>query len=244
MSDAVIVLDGDDTLWETEPLYDNALAEAARFVAGQGLDDRAWLQAQRQRDLHNVVTMGLSRQRFPTSCVEAYRHIAAAGNVPVTSAAEAAIRRIAELVFALEAGILPGVAKAVEQAARHVPVVLLTAGDPLVQERRIEDSGLAPHFSEIRIVPRKSESIFTELLREVGASAAASWSVGNSLPSDINPALRAGLNAVWLPVNVWPFEQRETRSAPGTLLVAKSLPEAIDAVLARICPPERLLGTT
>jgi putative hydrolase of the HAD superfamily len=233
MSEAVIVLDGDDTLWQTERLYENALAEIAEWVRAQGLDDRAWLSAQRAYDLKNVTTMGLSRRRFPLSCVQAYEQIAKAEQKRIIAASARTIQNMAKSVFSATALTPPSTVEAIRRAAEVAPLVLLTSGDTLIQERRIEDSGLAKHFIGIWIVPHKDQTSFANILKEFAADPKRSWSVGNSIPSDINPALRAGMNAVWIPADVWSYERRETHYEPGTLLHAVSLPKAISAVLSK-----------
>ena len=73
----VIVFDGDDTLWWAEPLYDDARRQASEIVAEAQLDPIRWTALQQETDLENVLTMGLSAERFPRSCVEAYEELAA-----------------------------------------------------------------------------------------------------------------------------------------------------------------------
>jgi phosphoglycolate phosphatase-like HAD superfamily hydrolase len=63
-----IVFDGDDTLWWTEPLYDEARQAARAIVEQGGLDGAAWDALQRQLDVENVARLGYTRNRFPTSC--------------------------------------------------------------------------------------------------------------------------------------------------------------------------------
>ncbi|MFG3656837.1 HAD family hydrolase [Streptomyces sp. NPDC047706] len=233
MKGMVIVFDGDDTLWETESLYEDALTEAAEYVEDLGLEGATWIQAQREYDLRNVTTMGLSSKRFPASCVQAYRKVASNAGNSTSIMSEARIRKIAESVFTQPAKLMPGVVDAINRASRWAPLALLTAGDQTVQIRRIAHSGLATNFSCMRIVPRKTDAVFLEITEEFNATPAKSWSIGNSLPSDINPALRAGLSAVWVPADVWAYEHRETEVEKGRLLRASSISEAVDEIIAQ-----------
>ena len=73
----LVVWDGDDTLWFVEQLYDSARAAVADLVRSSGFNAETWDTLQRAVDLDNVGTMGLSRLRFPTSCVEAPMRVAA-----------------------------------------------------------------------------------------------------------------------------------------------------------------------
>jgi putative hydrolase of the HAD superfamily len=93
-------------------------------------------------------------------------------------------------------------------------LILLTKGDFTVQESRIEGSGLKDFFCSIRILPHKSVEDFRRAILDNELDAGASWSIGNSLKSDINPALAVGLSAIWIPHDTWDAEvDAEVRSA-------------------------------
>jgi len=104
-------------------------------------------------------------------------------------------------------------------------LALLTQGDRVVQEKRIEDSGLGSLFEAVSIVERKNDASFASVLDAVGVAPDDSWSVGNSIPSDINPALRLGMATIWIEAHVWPHEQREDVPEEGRLFVCSSLRE-------------------
>ena len=78
----MVIFDGDDTLWSTEPLYDDARAAAAEIVERAGLDAGEWERLERDIDVQNVQRFGLSSERFPTSCVEAYQTLARESSGP------------------------------------------------------------------------------------------------------------------------------------------------------------------
>ncbi|WP_113705638.1 HAD family hydrolase [Nonomuraea lactucae] len=236
MSESVIVFDGDDTLWATEPLYEHALQQIAEYIDGQDIDGQAWIAAQRERDLENIKTFGLSRHRFPTSCIQAFIQVSTMAGRPISDNDKNLISTLAKQVFLTKASLLSGATEAVRRAAAAVPVVLLTAGDPWVQQRRIEDSGLGRYFTLICIVSKKSENEFCNVLAAMSAEADQSWSIGNSLPSDINPALRVGMNAAWVPANVWAYENREKRLASGRSVRVESIVDAVSTALSLMRP--------
>src|SRR5713226_8539462 len=94
-----VVFDGDDTLWSTEQLYDDARSRARRVVADSGLDGAKWEELDRLIDVENVTRFGHSIERFPTSCAQAYEDLCrSAGQVPDPSVAER-IRDAARSVF-------------------------------------------------------------------------------------------------------------------------------------------------
>jgi putative hydrolase of the HAD superfamily len=85
-----------------------------------------------------------------------------------------------------------------ELAARH-RCILVTKGDPTEQRGKLERSGLEPHFSAIEVLPEKHEDAYRALAVHHACDAPTTWMIGNSPKSDINPALAAGLNAVFIP---------------------------------------------
>lgn len=226
---SVVVFDGDDTLWMTEPLYDTARTAARRIVEAAGLDGSRWEELQRETDVKNVQLMGLSSDRFPTSCRQAYEMTAREAGAVDQSVADH-VFDAAKAVFRTVAPLAPRVREVLESVRRNHRIVLLTQGDVTVQQRRIEDSGLRWLFDEVHIVPRKDATVLHDLLRQLGASPSSSWMVGNSVPSDVNPALAVGMRAVWIDAHVWEHERRESADARPGLFVAVDLPSARDVI--------------
>lgn len=227
----LIVFDGDDTLWRVEQLYDDARNHAADVVAEAGFDANYWLQLQKQIDLCNVRTLGLSRQRFPVSSVLAYEQFLAEGGYTVDPVVKKRIWDASSKVFESAAPLVPGAKEAVECLARTHRLALLTQGDTRVQRKRIADSGLSHFFELIEIVELKSSASFTSLLWSARTAASDAWSVGNSLPSDIGPALQAGMSAVWIDAHVWDYERRVSGPLVGDYYACESL-QAVEAVVS------------
>jgi putative hydrolase of the HAD superfamily len=232
MARQLVIFDGDDTLWFVEPLYDQARQAAAVVVEGTGLDPHRWEELQRRIDVENVESLGVSATRFPKSSVTAYQLLADEAGRPPEPAVEANIRRAAESVFSMAATPAAGVQEVLEHLRTACDLALLTKGDSWVQEKRIADAGLASEFALIRIVPEKGEKEFRDLLIEFGVESSQAWSVGNSLASDINPALRIGMTAIWIDAHVWEHERREPGPTHhGQRIIAPSLQAVPDIIL-------------
>jgi putative hydrolase of the HAD superfamily len=231
----IVVFDGDDTLWFVEHLYDDARAGAAEIVAGFGIDPVAWDALERRIDVEHVATMGFQWTRFPTSCARAYLEAALAQGLRPSSAEAAEVWRCAAQVFEREAIPAPGARQVLSELRSSFRLVLLTQGDPWVQKNRIAQSGLEPLFDAVEIVDRKTKGSFLGQLSTFSAPAAGSWSIGNSLPSDINTAMAAGMSAVWVDAHVWDHERREVEPVEGQLLRAKNLEEIPALIAAARC---------
>jgi len=235
----LIIFDGDDTLWRVEELYDAALDRAQEFLRADGFPADEWRIRQRERDLENVRTMGMSRDRFPTSSEQALIDVAKRHEMQVTDSLRSAIRDESRSVFGARAPLMPGAEKTLSSLAPNFELALLTKGDESVQTKRINDSGLVKYFASVTIVAEKNEAVFRSLLRKTGAKRDRSWSVGNSLASDVNPALRIGMNAIWIDAHVWEHERREATAAKAGVVVLERLDQTPEVLLRSLTRPTR-----
>jgi putative hydrolase of the HAD superfamily len=215
-----IVFDGDDTLWHTERLYDEARDEARRVVENAGLDGARWEAIEREVDVRNVERFGHSTERFPTSCVEAYDALCEVLGMPVDPTIRTAVGDAARAVFARTAPLVDHAHETLTALrARGYRLALLTKGDPDTQRRRIDDSGLAPLFDAVEIVDQKTPAAIGALVTRLGVEPGAVLSVGNSVRSDILPSLAAGVQPVWIDAHVWEYE-RDHGGLPDEQVIA------------------------
>lgn len=227
-----MIFDGDDTLWAVEHLYDMALSNAASAIDAAGLHGTEWRSLQRELDLRNVRTMGMSRDRFPLSSQQALTEVARRYGVEPAPQLMALVVGASEAVFTMRAPLLPGAEDALRALSPHFHLALLTKGDETVQRTRVEQSGLARWFDRIEIVSDKDEGVFRRLIADFDIPPSQSWSVGNSLPSDVNPALRLDLNAIWIDAHVWEHERREMTPAHPRLIVLDRLDQVAGRLLS------------
>jgi putative hydrolase of the HAD superfamily len=226
-----IVFDGDDTLWSTEPLYDKARDEARSEVARSGLDGEKWEQLERRFDVANVRHFGFGIERFPTSCVQAYEAVAKASDVPVDPEVRERVRSAARTVFSQDPALIPGARETLRHLrARGVKLALLTKGAHELQERRVERSGLAELFDFVRIVAEKQAAEFNDIVTKLEVEPHNAWSVGNSIRSDIIPAIEAGLRAVWIDAHVWEHERFDGSFAHNRLVVVDDISRVAQAI--------------
>lgn len=225
-----VIFDGDDTLWLTEALYDDARQRARQVVELAGLDGALWEEVQRRRDVENVAVHGHTMARFPTSCVEAF-DLVAGDDLRNRDVWAAQVRAAAEAVFTTPAPLREAAADVLAQLAqRGVRLALLTKGDVAVQRRRIADSGLAPWFAVTLIVEQKTSAEFLDAARLLGVEPDHLLSVGNSVQSDILPSQSAGIRALWLPAHVWEYERRHDLAVEEHLTRITSLLDVLEWV--------------
>jgi putative hydrolase of the HAD superfamily len=228
-----ILFDGDDTLWETERLYDEARARGRSIVESAGLDGEAWEARERLLDVENVGRMGHAMDRFPTSCVQAYHEVCAAAGGVVDDGVQRAVEAAARQVFEQRAPLVKGAkATLLELRARGYTLGLLTKGDPLVQARRIEQSGLGGLFEVIDIVEEKTPESIISVLGRLGASRSEAITVGNSVRSDVLPSLAAGVTPVWIDAHVWEYERQHDRFPADRVIEGRRLEDLLEISLA------------
>jgi putative hydrolase of the HAD superfamily len=114
---------------------------------------------------------------------------------------------------------MAGVEETLEYLAGRHSLTLFTKGDPEEQKLKLDHSGLAIYFGHTAIVKEKDAPSYAALIRERQLDPAHTWMIGNSPKSDINPALEAGLHAVFVPhERTWTLERAEIREGPGRLI--------------------------
>lgn len=228
-----VIFDGDDTLWSSEQLYDDARSRARVIVTNSGLDGEQWEERERIVDVQNVDKFRYSTQRFPSSCIQAYEELCLCEGRPVDGALVDQILSTARSVFEKDPPLIPGARETlVLLRARGVRLALLTKGDYELQLRRVERSGLHQFFDVIRIVPDKSPEIIREVVAALGVNPGSAWMVGNSMRSDVVPAIDAGLRAVRIPAHVWEHERTHDHLTPDGVITTSHLvnvPELISA---------------
>ena len=97
-----------------------------------------------------------------------------------------------------------------ERNHRGKPLVVFTKGELLDQEHKLERSGLLKYFCHVEITSDKGEVEFRNLCRRLDVQPESLLMVGNSLKSDIAPALSIGCQAVYVPFHVtWQLEHAE-----------------------------------
>jgi putative hydrolase of the HAD superfamily len=111
--------------------------------------------------------------------------------------------------------LLPGVAETLAELATRHRLILMTKGNHAEQADKLGRSGIAGYFSGVEIVAEKDPATYREVLQHRQSASKTSWMIGNSPRSDINPALAAGLNAVFLfHKDTWVLEHATLDPAP------------------------------
>jgi putative hydrolase of the HAD superfamily len=209
----VIGLDADDTLWHNETIFEKVheryRALLAHYHPAEIVDAKLVTTERRNLDLYGYGIKG-----FTLSAIETAIELTA-GKI---SAEE--IRLLIEIgreMLDHPVELLPGVAETVATLAQSHRLGLITKGDLRDQQRKLQKSGLAAHFSFIEIVIEKDVATYQEILDRRGISPREFLMIGNSLKSDILPVLELGASAFHIPYHLnWVLDRTEhSPNAPG-----------------------------
>jgi len=195
--------DADDTLWENFTFYrstEDRLAELlAEFVEPQDLNRRL-LEAERR----NLGHYGFGIKGFTLSMIETAVEVSE-GRVPGCVIADIVAMGRDMLSHPIEP--LPYAREHVEALAGRYRLVLITKGDLFHQERKLAQSGLGELFDGVEIVSDKNRQTYERIFRLHGDGAERAVMVGNSLKSDIVPAIEAGGFGILVPHEIsWELE--------------------------------------
>ncbi|MDG4882604.1 HAD family hydrolase [Mesorhizobium sp. WSM4884] len=225
-----IGFDADDTLWQNEQFF--RMTEQ-RFVAmlaehGEaGQVSASLLEAARR----NLGLYGFGIKSFTLSMIETAIEVTK-GRVPASTIAEILAAGRDMLSHPIEP--LPHARETVERLAGAYRVVLITKGDLLDQERKLAQSGMGDLFDAVEIVSDKSADTYARIFSRHGDGPQNSMMVGNSLRSDVVPAIEAGGWGIHVPHELtWAVEHAEAPvAAPRFREIANlgELPGLVEAI--------------
>ena len=201
-----IGFDADDTLWQNERFFritQDRFAELLSDYAEPAHLEARLIAAERR----NVGHYGFGIKGFTLSMIETAievtdRKVPASVIAELIAAGQEMLRHPIEL--------LPHARAAVEALAGRYRVLLITKGDLLDQERKLAQSGLGDLFDGVEIVSHKTSEAYADIFARHGEGPEQAMMVGNSLRSDVIPALRAGGWGVFVPHDLtWALEHDE-----------------------------------
>jgi putative hydrolase of the HAD superfamily len=168
-----------------------------------------------------IISHGYGLHSFAHALVQTFERLAVE---PLTPALHETISGFAHTIAEHPVEILAGVPETLQYLGERHHLILLTKGAMAEQSGKVERSGLKEYFSAVEIVAEKDVSTYESIISKYGLVPDISWMIGNSPKSDINPALYAGLNAVFVPHgDTWVLEHEELASAqpPSRLIVVE-----------------------
>jgi putative hydrolase of the HAD superfamily len=218
-----LIFDADDTLWENNIYFEAAFDEFCAYLDHSSLSPAEVRSVLDEIEKINARIHGYGSKNFGRNLAECYERLA---QREISEADREAVMAFAHAILDRPVELLEGVEETVAELSTRHELTIFTKGDAEEQKLKIERSGLYPHFAHAAIVKEKHESAYRELADERGFDVSRTWMIGNSPKSDINPALAAGLSAVFVPhPRTWVLEREAVPDDHPRLLKVERISE-------------------
>lgn len=190
-----LLLDADDTLWENNIYFERAIARFIEYLDHQHHTPEQVRAVLNRCEHATIAEHGYGIRSFERSLVACFHELSAA---PASAEQNEQIATFARAIADEAIELLPGVAETLPALGERHRLILVTKGNHEEQQLKIERSGLHAHFSAVEIPPEKHIDAYRAIVARYQLDPELTWMIGNSPRSDINPALAAGLHAVYV----------------------------------------------
>jgi putative hydrolase of the HAD superfamily len=221
-----LIFDADDTLWENNIYFERAFDEFCTYLNHSSLtpDEIRGILDEIEKESNKI--HGYGAVNFGRNLSDCYLRLAE------RAVEEHDLKRVsafAHQILLQEIDLMEGVAETLPFLAETHELTMFTKGEPAEQNRKIDLSGLRPLFTHCEIVKEKNPGAYSCLAKARGFDLERTWMIGNSPRSDINPALAAGMRAVFVPhERTWTLEREAIRDVEGRLVVLNRFSDLIE----------------
>ncbi len=225
MSRQTLLIDADDTLWENNIYFERAIARFISFLNHHEFSAEQVREVLNDVERECIVTHGYGLHSFAHALVHTFERLS---SEPVTPEVQGQVRSFAHGIENHAIEFLPEVPETLDYLCKRHCLILVTKGAPAEQMGKVERSGISQYFESTEVVAEKNVDTYARIVEQFRLRRESSWMVGNSPRSDINPALAAGLHAVFVPHgDTWILEHEELNAAPPNqnLLIVGSFAE-------------------
>ena len=224
-----VLFDFDDTLVETTVHFNSAKEKFAGIMSSLNFPAEEALETLNRIDIRNVQNCGgFFKECFPRALGETYDYYCTSFKREIDRDLRKEIEDLGWQVYEHPAMPIKNVGVVLKTLHSRYPLYLATRGELMVQKARLEQSGLAGWFKKIYVLAEKNTDAYRRIADEQQLLPQSSWVIGNSMKSDINPALKAGFNGIYIHhPHTWDYEDEEPI---GGHFNAKSIKEVLKII--------------
>ncbi len=222
-----LIFDADDTLWDSNIHFLEAFDNFAAAVgdADLGLSRVEIHAAVRRAEIRLIKTHGYGRRPYLMALHQAAAELAPAGHDGLRDE----IERIGAYLLERHCELLPDVEPTLQQLAQRHRLLMFTKGQRDEQLQKLARSGLAPLFDRVETPREKDVDAYRRLVHDADLDPSLTFMIGNSPRSDINPAVAAGLRAVFIPhPHTWELEHEEINEAGDRIIELSSFRHLVE----------------
>jgi putative hydrolase of the HAD superfamily len=200
----VVGFDADDTLWVNETYFRSAEEKFASLLDSYETKNQID-QELFKTEIKNLELYGYGIKGFMLSMIESALDLS---NNRISQATISEILNLGKEMLSHPVELLDGVEEVLEKLKDKYRLIVLTKGDLLDQERKLEKSGLSQYFHHVEVLSDKKEGNYKNLLDHLEIPVEEFLMIGNSLKSDVLPILKIGAKAVHIPFHTtWQHEE-------------------------------------
>ncbi|TYB82093.1 HAD family hydrolase [Maritimibacter fusiformis] len=228
-----IGFDADDTLWQNEQFFQMTQQRfgelLADYAAPDHLSERLLAAERRNLGHYGFGIKGFVLSMIETAIEVTDERVPASVIRQIVEAGQEMLRHPIEL--------LPHVETTIAALAPDFTLVLITKGDLLDQERKLAQSGLGEMFDAVEIVSDKTPTTYATAFARHGSGAGEAMMVGNSLKSDVIPAIDAGAWGVYVPHDLTSVIEHATPPETASRFRAVDDFSALPVLIERLTEP-------
>ena len=191
-----LIFDADDTLWENNIHFERAIEDFLDYLAHSALSRDEARAVLDEIEIANFRVHGYGSAAFSRNLRATYERLA---EREINENDLRHVMALGERILAQPIELIEGVEETLRRLGGVHDLTLMTKGQSEEQQMKIDRSGIGSYFRHAEIVPEKDAASYRFLAESIGLAPQQTWMIGNSPKSDINPALAAGLNAVYIP---------------------------------------------
>lgn len=223
----VIGFDADDTLWVNENYFRETELEFCQLMQGY-MPQEQTEQELFKTEMQNLELFGYGAKGFTLSLIETAVRISD-GKIPARQLEQ--VVELGKKLILRPVKLLGGVLEVLHALQTHYQLVVVTKGDLLDQERKLQKSSLLPYFQHIEVMSDKKPGDYLKLIKQLRIQPSDFVMVGNSLKSDILPVVEIGAHAIYVPYHTtWQHEHAQ-ESAQPTYLKAEKIKDILSILL-------------
>lgn len=233
-----VIFDLDDTLVHCNKYFDLILGRYFELMNGwfsaYGPSMSEFRSKQVEIDVETVSTSGLASDNFPKSLIATYRYFCGKYNRKPDALEEQQLMKLGMSVYDQEVEAYPGMVETLDTLKQDGhSLYLYTGGDDAIQQRKIAQMKLDEYFDDrIYIRQHKNVESLEQILNTYHFDRSITWMIGNSLRTDVLPALTAGINSIYLKQqNEWLYNlvelQHEMHQSVMTISAIDEVPPVI-----------------
>jgi putative hydrolase of the HAD superfamily len=222
LASQTLLIDADDTLWENNIYFERAIVNFISFLNHHEYSPQEVREVLDEVERGCIISHGYGLHSFAEALAQTFERLSVE---PITPALHETISAITRTIAEQPIEIRDGVPETLNYLAGRHRLILMTKGATKEQSGKVDRSGLRGFFSAVEIVAEKDAPTYQSVVAKHDLDRGITWMVGNSPKSDINPALAAGLNAVFVPHDfTWVLEHEEVDVAqpPSRLVVVEN----------------------